>query len=141
MALTDANPIPHAGRAIKWSLWGAQLALAALFGAAGVVKSTQPIADLAQSMGWVADAPAELVRFIGLAEVAGALGLILPALTRILPTLTPLAAGGLLVIQLLAIPLHVSRGELGVLPLNVVLTLLAAFVVWGRLIRAPIAPR
>ena len=70
-----------------------------------------------------------------------AIGLILPALTRILPRLTPLAALGVSIIQVLAMLFHVSRGEFMVLPLNVVLLALSLFVLWGRERKAPIGPR
>ena len=141
MSYIQAQAGTPPNRALNWSLWGVQILLALLYGAAGFMKNTQPIAALAQAMIWPGDVPTALVRFVGVSELAGALGLILPALTRIAPRLTPLAAAGLLLIQFLAIGFHISRGELGVLPFNVVLALLAAFVIWGRLVKAPIAPR
>ena len=73
-----------------------------------------------------------LARFIGAAELAGALGLILPMLTGIKPRLTALAAAGLATIQVLAIPFHLYRGEFGILPINLVLLLLAVLVYRGR---------
>jgi uncharacterized membrane protein YphA (DoxX/SURF4 family) len=127
-----------------WSigLWVAQVLLALVFGAAGVMKLTTPLADLGAMMNWVTVSPEALVRFIGFVEVAGALGMILPAVTRILPFLTPLAAAGFAVIQVLAIGTHASLGETGsTLPLNIVLLALALFVAWGRWKKAPIAPR
>jgi hypothetical protein len=81
------------------------------------------------------------VRFIGVAELAGALGLILPAATRIQPRLTALAAVGLATMMALAIPFHLMRGETGAIVFNLVLGSLAAFVAWGRERRAPIEPR
>src|SRR5262249_51778522 len=101
---------------------------------------TTPIADLALKMPWVADLPT-LVRFIGAAEVAGAIGLILPAATRIRPSLTPLAAVGLTTVVVFAAAFHLSRGEAQAVPVNVVLGGLAAFVAWGRFKKAPILPR
>ena len=68
----------------------------------------------------------------------GAIGLILPAATKIKPTLTPLAALGLLTIMILAMAFHLSRGEAQALPINMVLGGLAAFVAWGRTKKAPI---
>jgi putative oxidoreductase len=73
-----------------------------------------------------------LLRFIGVAELAGGLGLILPAATRIRPMLTPLAALGLATIMTLAFVFHIQRGEWDALPVNAVLGALAAFVAWGR---------
>lgn len=130
---------------INWwavSLWGAQILLALAFGAAGVMKLTQPIEALGAMMHWVTVSPDWLVRFIGFVEIAGALGMILPALTRILPFLTPLAALGFAVIQVLAIGTHASLGETGqTLPINLVLLALSVFVAWFRWKKAPIAPR
>lgn len=113
-------------------LWAAQIVLAIIFGLAGFMKATQPIEDLTAMMGWPGQAPELLVRFIGVAEIAGALGMILPVLTGILPRLTALAALGLVVIQVLAMGLHIYRGEIEILPLNLVLLALAVFVMFGR---------
>jgi putative oxidoreductase len=123
------------------ALWIVQLLLAAAFGMAGFMKATAPMADLAASMGWPADLPPALVRFIGVSELAGAIGLVLPALTRIKPALTPLAAAGLVVVMALAALFHVVRGEFSAIPINFVLGALAAWVAWGRTSRVPIAPR
>jgi uncharacterized membrane protein YphA (DoxX/SURF4 family) len=124
------------------ALWAVQILLAGAFGFAGVLKSTQPIDTLVQNgIGWAAEVPVALLRFIGIAELAGALGLVLPAATRIRPSLTPLAALGILTIMILAMAFHLSRGESEALPTNLILGGLAAFVAWGRTNRAPIAPR
>ena len=96
------------------------------------MKATRPIPVLAQMMKWPGDYPAPFVRFIGTVDVLGGLGLVLPLLTGVLVWLSPLAALCLVLLQLLAIGFHLKRGELQVLPMNVVLLLLAAFVAWGR---------
>ena len=120
-------------------LWLVQLVLAAAFGMAGFMKSTQPVDALVQAgIAWASQVPLPLVRFIGISELAGAIGLILPAATKIKPTLTPLAALGLLTIMILAMAFHLSRGEAQALPFNMVLGGLAAFVAWGRTKKAPI---
>ena len=85
--------------------------------------------------------PEGLVRFIGVAELAGALGLLLPALTRRKPVLTAWAATGLLVMMALALVVHIARGEPQALPVNFVLGGVAAFIAWGRFRGARIAPR
>lgn len=64
---------------------------------------------------------------------------VLPALLRIRPRLSVLAAVGIIVLQLLAMGFHLMRGETMVLPLNVVLLVLAAFVLWGRTRAVPFA--
>lgn len=128
----------------KWNigLWVAQVALAAMFLMAGFTKLTSSPADMvAMGMLWAENSPVTLIRFIGLAEVLGTIGIILPAATRIKPDLTKLAALGLAVIMVLAFGLHAYRGEFGVLPVNVILFALAALVIWGRTNKAPILAR
>jgi len=128
--------------ALNIALWAVQILLAIAFGAAGGAKAFMPLGELALQMSFVADSPAILVRFIGIVEIAGALAMILPALTRILPILTPLAALGFVIIQALAIPVHASYGELAqMLPVNLTLLALSAFVVWGRWKKLPIEPK
>jgi len=70
-------------KALHISLWIAQVILAAMFLMAGVMKSTQPIEQLGASMSWVNDFSAGMVRFIGISELLGGIGLLLPALLRI----------------------------------------------------------
>ncbi|SFQ98182.1 DoxX family protein [Poseidonocella sedimentorum] len=141
MTTLDTNPV-QTNKGWTIGLWIAQALLAAMFLMAGATKLTSGSADLvAMGMGWAENAPFLLIKFIGLAEVAGALGLILPAATRIMPGLTTLAAAGLAVIMVLASGLHIIRGEFEVLPINAILFALAAFVVWGRTKKAAIAPR
>lgn len=123
------------------SLWVVQVLLAVAFGFAGVMKSAAPIADLVEKMVWPGALPEGVVRLIGVSELAAALGLTLPSLTRIKPGLTPLAAAGLVVVMTLAAIFHVTRGEIGALPVNIGLGALAMFVAWGRWKKAPIAPR
>lgn len=128
-------------KTLHYALWGVQGLLALAFGMAGIMKATQPIAQLAAAMPWAAAMPPELVRFIGISELAGALGLILPAAARIRPGLTPLAALGLVVIMVLASLVHLARGEIQALPVNLVVGALAAFVAWGRYQKVPVRPR
>lgn len=113
-------------------LWIVQVLLAAAFGIFGFTKLTQPIEAMAGMMPWVTATPELLVRFIGVAELAGALGLILPGLTKIQPRLTAYAGLGLVVVMILAGAFHVTRGEVGNLPINLVLLVLSAFVAYAR---------
>lgn len=123
------------------ALWTLQILLALAFSMAGFMKLTQPIAALAANMPWVAQSPAALVRFIGLSELLGGLGLILPALLRIRPALTVAAGGGLTVVMILAVLFHLTRGEGPMAAPALVLGALAALVAWGRTARAPISAR
>lgn len=114
------------------TLWVLQAVLAAMFGMAGVMKSTQPKAKLAAKLPWVEDFSPGVVKFIGVAELAAALGLILPAALDIAPVLTPLAATGLVVIMIGAIATHALRKEQGAIVFNAVLLIVAALIAWGR---------
>ncbi|MCK9857653.1 DoxX family protein [Paenibacillus sp. ATY16] len=84
------------------------------------------------SWGWIKDLPKGLVLFIGLAELLGAIGVILPEALDIAPILTPVAAAALAVVVLLGAALHVSRKEYRELVVNLVFILLALFVAIGQ---------
>ena len=141
MSSVAARPAQQPRRALSIALWMAQVLLAGMFLMTGAMKLSQPISALAAQLPWVTSVPAALVRLIGTAELAGALGLLLPSLTRIQPRLTVLAALGLIVVMLLASAFHLSRGEGAMLPMNLALAAFAAFIAWGRSKAAPIAPR
>lgn len=123
------------------ALWTVQILLAAAFGMAGFSKAFTPLPELTAQMAWVADVPAWMPRLAGFAELAAALGLILPAVTRIKPGLTPLAAAGLVAVMALALGIHIPRGEAPMIITNLVLASLAGFVAYGRWKLAPIAAR
>ena len=123
------------------AVWIVQILLALAFFMAGLMKIVQPIDKLQERMTWVESiTPRSLVRGIGSLEVLGALGLILPAVTGILPALTPLAAAGLVLTMIGALGLHIRRGDAIVRAMpSVVLLVLAIFVVYGRFAAAPLA--
>jgi uncharacterized membrane protein YphA (DoxX/SURF4 family) len=120
------------------ALWVAQILLALAFAAAGIVKATQPTERLATNMGWVEDVAPRTVRLIGILEILGAIGLILPAVTGIWPWLTPLAAAGLVMTMVGAMIVHGRRGEFSSTWINIVLLALAAFVLFGRFFVVPL---
>jgi putative oxidoreductase len=126
-------------KGLRIGLWVVQVLLALVFAMSGGMKLAVPYEELLKQGPWVRNVPEGLVKFIGVAEVSGALGVILPAATRIKPLLTPLAAAGFVVIMVLASGLHVSLGQPPIL--QVILGGLAAFVAWGRFRKAPITPR
>lgn len=109
-----------------------QALLAVAFGMAGAVKLAQPKEKLAAQMGWVEDFTPAMVKGIGALELLGAIGLIVPQLTGILPWLTPLAAAGLALTMAGAAITHLRRGENQMVVINLILLALAAFVAYGR---------
>lgn len=138
---TSTQAAPTKGfNPLRAALWAVQILLGLAFLMAGFMKATQPYEALSGQMAWVAAVHPMLVKFIGVSELAGGLGLILPSATRIAPWLTVWAAAGLVLVMVLAAGFHIYRGEFAAVPVNLVLGGLAAFVAWGRT-RAPIAPR
>ena len=105
------------------------------------MKLLTPVDQLAAQMEFVNHAPSFLPKFIGLSEVLGAIGLIVPAATRIKPALTPLAAAALTLVMVLAAITHIALGEFGAIVPSLVLGGLSAFVFWGRSKVAKIEPR
>jgi uncharacterized membrane protein YphA (DoxX/SURF4 family) len=120
------------------ALWIIQVLLTLLFLFAGGTKLVLPI-DVLTSMGSPNQVhlPALLIRFIGVCEVLGALGLVLPGLLRIKPGLTPLAAGGLVIIMIGATVLTIAGEGIGPALVPLVVGLLTAFVAYGRWRLAP----
>jgi hypothetical protein len=110
------------------ALWIIQVLLALLFLFAGGMKLVLPIAEMTKEIvmpGW-------FLRFIGVAEVLGGLGLILPGLTGIRPWLTPLAAAGLVIIMIGATGLTLATGGLSAALMPLVVGLASGFVAYGR---------
>jgi hypothetical protein len=119
------------------ALWLVQGLLAFIFLFAGGMKLVMPIEALTQQ----SPLPGLFMRFIGVAEVLGAIGLILPELLRIRPGLTPLAASGLVIIMIGATVLTAASGAIGLALIPLGVGLLATSVAYGRRPRAPqIAP-
>ncbi len=122
-------------------LWVAQAVLGVMFIGAGLMKATQPIAEMGKQMAWALYTPEALVRFIGVSEFLGGVGLILPSALRILPKLTVAAAAGLAIVMVLAAGTHLTHSEANAVPINVVLGGIAVFIAYGRAVKAPIAAR
>jgi uncharacterized membrane protein YphA (DoxX/SURF4 family) len=119
------------------ALWIAQVLLALDFGIHGwemwSLTMTPP-----KMFGYIVDISPRSRRFIGAAEILAAIGLILPGLTGILPWLTPLAAVGLIIVMIGAIPFHIRRKEYPNIGLNLILLAVAAFVAYGRFVIMPL---
>jgi uncharacterized membrane protein YphA (DoxX/SURF4 family) len=112
------------------ALWIIQALLAALFLFTGGMKLVLPIEEMMKQMplplpGW-------FVRFTGVVEVLGAIGLILPWLLGIRPGLTPLAAAGLVIVMIGATVYTLAAGEIASAPMPLVVGIGAAFVAYGR---------
>ena len=114
------------------ALWVVQVVLGIGFTYSGWLKAFQQ--EAAQtSWSWVGDVPAELVTFIGIVELLGVIGLIVPHATKILPVLTPIAAIGLAVVVLSGGVFHLMRGEFGDVGINLMFLVLSLLVAVGRL--------
>src|SRR6266436_2568078 len=116
------------------ALWIVQGLLAAVFLLAGGAKLVLPLDQMAGPVAL----PGWFLRFIGVAETLGALGLILPGLLRIRPGLTSLAAAGLVIIMIGATAFNLVAGDVMTTLVTVVVGLLAAFVAYGRWKIAPL---
>ena len=120
---------------MRKALWIAQILLALLFLFAGIMKFVTPAEEMAKEMpAWLS---ISFVYFIGVCEILGGLGLILPGLLHIKPGLTPLAAAGLVIIMIGAVAVSLPMGAMtAILPL--VTGIVAGFVAYGRWKLAPL---
>ena len=116
------------------ALWIVQIVLALVFVITGGLKLVLPSDKIAERMGSEKGLPPTAMRIIGLLEVLGAIGVILPAWTGILPWLTPLAAAGLMLTMAGATFENVRHQHFPMIALNFVLGVLAIFVIYGRFI-------
>ena len=108
------------------------MALTFLFsGGSKLAMSAAQMIEATNAAGGV-QLPITFVRFIGVCEILGAIGMIIPGITRIRPGLTPLGAGGLVIIMIGATVVNIVNGPAVVAILTVALGLMAGYVVWGR---------
>ena len=114
------------------ALWAIQIVLAFAFGAAGVMKIVRSKSQLVSNahMGWMREVPEAQIKLLGVAEILGAIGLIVPAATGIAPDLTRAAAACLATLMGGAAATHIFRRESGVAPS--VLAVLAIIVATAR---------
>jgi hypothetical protein len=113
---------------MMYALWMVQGLLAIIFLFSGGMKLVLPL----EAMTGPIPVPGLFLRFIGVAEVLGAIGLILPGALRIRPGLTPLAAAGLVIIMIGATVLTLTGGAVALALIPLVVGVLAAFVAYGR---------
>ena len=124
----SARPAATHHRRLAAALWTVQTVLALLFLFAGGMKLVMPVEALAQQ----SPLPGAFLQFIGVAEVLGALGLVLPGLFRVRTHLTPLAAVGLVIIMIGATVVTAATGPVSGAVVPAIVGCLAAFVAYGR---------
>jgi uncharacterized membrane protein YphA (DoxX/SURF4 family) len=126
---------------VRVGVWVVQILLFLVFTGTGLWKLLTPIPQLAAMIPWAGEVPAPFLHATAVLDLLCGIGILLPAVTRIAPGLTVLAALGCAGLQVSAIVFHLSRGEAADTPFNVLLGTLALFVFWGRRWKAPIPGR
>jgi predicted outer membrane lipoprotein len=126
------------GATMNTFLWILQILLAVAFAMTGALKLMQTKEQLGVQMKWVESYSPGFIRFLGVAELLGAAGLILPGLTGILPWLTPLAATGLVLDMIGASVTHFRLKEYQSVGITAALGILAALVAVGRFWISPL---
>ncbi|MFY7829536.1 MAG: DoxX family protein [Flectobacillus sp.] len=121
-------------------LWIAQGILALVLVWAAYTKLFQSLQEAAKMLPWAKD-NIVLLKVTGVIDLLGALGIILPAATRIQPKLTVFAAYGIIALMIIASIFHISRDEVSLISMNIFFLLLAVFVVWGRTKKAIVFPK
>lgn len=126
----------------RWNavLFIAQWLLALTFVGGGLWKLITPSSELASKMPWMGQVSPAFLYATAAFDLLGGIGVLVPSLFRLRPHLTVLAALGCTALMLSAIVFHVQRGEAASTPFNFLVGGLSAFVAWGRLRKAPIAP-
>ncbi len=125
---------PETLKLLHVTLWIAQAVLALLFIGTGLFKLATSIATLTNMWPWAGEYPS-LLRFTGVVDLLGGIGVVLPALTHIRPGLTVTAALGCALLMVSAIIFHLSRGEGANTPFNFVMLVIALFIAWGRRVK------
>lgn len=119
------------------ALWIAQALTALAFGQHAYLMLFR-VERVRVRMAWARDVSIPILRVVGVAEILGAIGVILPAATGVLPWLTAAAAAGLVTVVVLAIVFHARRGEWPNIAVNIVLGALALAVAYGRVVIEPL---
>lgn len=124
-------------KGLNIALWVAQGLISLTLIWAGYAKLFQPIEETAQMLPWALDNPG-LLKFTGIVDLLGGIGIVLPAALRIQPKLTVFAAYGTIALMIAASVFHISRGEASLIGMNIFFLVLAGFIAWGRNKKAPI---
>ena len=123
---------------LNTALWIVQGILAVIFLLMGVMQVVRTKEQLAEQMDWVTDFSARDIRSIGILEIVGAVGLVLPGLLGILPWLTKYMAIGLGLLMIGAFVTHLRRKEWVMAVVTAVLALLCVFIWYGRALIVPV---
>jgi uncharacterized membrane protein YphA (DoxX/SURF4 family) len=123
---------------VAYALWIIQTLLGLLFLFSGSMKFVMSVAEMTKDTPWMAG---WFLHFIGVMEILGGLGLILPSALRIRPGLTPLAAAGLVIIMIGATVITLGTMGIGPAMLPLIVGILCVFVAYGRWRLAPLSPR
>ena len=123
---------------MTYVLWILQILLGLLFLFSGSMKFVMSVAEMTKDMPWM---PGWFLHFIGVMEILGGFGLVLPSLLRIRPGLTPLAAACLVIIMIGATVITLSATGIGPAMIPLIVGILCVFVAYGRWRLAPLSPR
>jgi hypothetical protein len=128
--------LQKSNKALNIALWVLQVILASIFIWAAWMKLLSPFDKLTALWPWTGQIPITIVKLTGVIDLLGAMGLILPALLRIKPKLTPITAIAIILQMICAAIFHILRGEASVIGVNIFFAIAAAFIAWGRLKKA-----
>lgn len=131
MAAEVSRGVGRNPRAGDWFLLVLQWLFGVYFLAVGVMHFVVP-AGLPEFLGWMYELEPEIHFMAGIVEILGGLGLVVPWTTGIKPILTPIAAGGLALVMIVAIVWHAGRGELGSIGANLIVLIAMGFIGAGR---------
>ena len=123
---------------MTYVLWILQILLGLLFLFSGSMKFVMSVAEMTKDMPWM---PGWFLHFIGVMEILGGFGLVLPSFMRIRPGLTPLAAACLVIIMIGATVITLSATGIGPAMIPLIVGILCVFVAYGRWRLAPLSPR
>ena len=125
-------------KALNITLWIVQAVLAASFFWGACMKLFMPVNELSAMWPWAGQIPRVLVKITGIVDLTGAIGLIVPSLLRIKPVLTPISAIAIIALMICASLFHIARDETSQIGANIIFAMMAAFIAWGRLKKAPV---
>lgn len=126
---------------MKTLLWTLQITVAVILLISGYTKIFLPHDQLAEASEWTGAYTEIFVRYIGVIDILGGLGLILPGLLNIYPRIMGYAAGGVAVLMVAALVLHIDRYEFGAIWINIFILIACVIIAYGRLRHAATAPQ